>query len=350
MRKVFLFFLLLIFFINPVFAFTLNEKIGQMLIVGFEGNDVHSSFSKKSLKRIKKGEVSGIILFSKNIKSKEDLIEMNEKILNSNSITPFISIDNEGGVIQRYDFYQHKSAKEVSNLTNLQAKEEYSKMAQLEKELKINFNFAPCVDLGINPSSIIVKKQRSYSNNYKIVTNYSKIFIDEHSKNNIITSIKHFPGHGSVKGDTHLGFVDATSTFQKQELEPYIELANYNKTNTVMVSHIFNKNFDEQYPASLSKKTIDFLKNDIGFNGVIVSDDYDMRAIRDNYSLRDIIVNSINSGINILIFSNNISKKDENLPRKFRKIVKKELKKGNIKIKDIDESFNKIIELKKNLI
>ena len=91
------------------------------------------------------------------------------------------------------------------------------------------------------------------------------------------------------------------------------------------------------------------LINKIGFNGVIVSDDYDMKAIRDNYSLRDIVVNSINSGINLMIFSNNIESKDKNIAKKIRKIIKEEIKLGNIKIEDINNSYKKILQLKARL-
>ena len=343
-------FLAFLALINITYANDLDSKIGQMIIVGFNGDNINSLGYKKILKQAQKGEISGVILFSKNIKSKEDLIKMNENLINSSPITPFISIDNEGGYVQRYDFYKHKSAYEVSRLTNKEAQKEYSKMAQIQKDLKINLNFAPCVDLAINQNSIIKTKERSYGINPNIVTNYSKIFIEEHNNQGIATSIKHFPGHGSVEGDTHKGFVDATKTFKNEELKPYYDLKEYDKLNMVMVSHIFNSNIDNKYPASLSKKTIKgLLEDEIGFKGVIISDDYDMGAIRKNYSLRDIIVNSINAGVNILLFSNNIDKNDENLALKIQKIIKKEIKLGNIKEQDIENSYQKIIELKKRL-
>ena len=118
----------------------------------------------------------------------------------------------------------------------------------------------------------------------------------------------------------------------------------------VMVSHIFNSHIDKKYPASLSKKTIkEFLIDEIGFNGVIISDDYDMGAIRKNYSLREIVINSINSGINILMFSNNIEINDEDIALKIKKIIKEELALGNIKIQDINNSYNKIIKIKSYL-
>lgn len=347
MKKVLLLFLFLTSF---CFAHELDYKIAQMIIVGFDGNTINSSGYKKILKQIKNNEISGIILFEKNIKSKEDLIDMNEKLIKNSTVIPFISIDNEGGQIQRHNFIQSKTAEEISQNSEEFAQNEYSKMAELLSELKINLNFAPCVDLKINENSIIKRKQRSYGINPETISKYSKIFIEEHNKKNIITSIKHFPGHGSVMGDTHLGFVNATNTFKKEELEPYYNLKENDKMNMIMVSHIFNSNFDEKYPASLSEKTIKkLLINEIGFNGVIISDDYDMGAIRKNYSLEEIVENAINSGVNILLFSNNIETKDKNLPKKIKKIIKSDIKNGKIKIEDIDNSYTKIMNLKRKL-
>ena len=324
--------------------------IGQMILIGFRGNSVHSWNFRKISNQIKRQEIGGVILFSQNIKSKNDLIKMNGKLLSMSEIPPIISIDNEGGQIQRHIFFNNKSAKEVSSLSEIQAKEEYQNMAKSLKELNFNTDFAPCVDLEINQDSIIRKKNRSYGIDSNEVTKYASIFIEEHNKEKIITSIKHFPGHGSIKQDTHLGFADATNDFQEDELAPYINLKKYNELNMVMVSHIFNSKFDEKYPASLSEKTVkNFLINEIGFNGVIISDDYDMLAIRNNYSLRDIVVNSINSGINIMMFSNNLKFYDRNIAEKIHKIVKDEIKKGNIKISDIENSYNKILNLKNAL-
>lgn len=331
------------------FASDLDTKIGQMIIIGFNGSSPKAREFKQVHKQIKDGEIGGIILFSKNIKSASRLIKMNEKLLSANKIPPFISIDNEGGRVQRYNFTLHPSAAEISKMTQKEAHLKYGEMANLEKNLKINLNFAPCVDLALNPDSIIVKKERSYGSDYKEVSKFASIFIFEHNKRKIATSIKHFPGHGSVKGDTHKGFVDATNTATKEELKPYYDLKNYDELNLVMVSHIFNSNFDETYPASLSKKTIDFLKNDIGFKGIIISDDYDMGAIRDNYSLRDIVVTSINSGIDILLFSNNIKSNDPNLAPKIHQIIKEEILKGNIDETRINESYKKILALKREL-
>ena len=353
MKKILINFLISIFILynatDTINAQTIDEKVGQMIIVGFKGDNIKSKEFKKILKFIKNKEISGVILFSKNIKNKNDLILMIDKLKTCSDVLAFISIDNEGGYIQRFDFINFKSAKEISNLSENDARKEYSKMADVLKEIGINFNFAPCVDLAINPNSIIEKKERSYGADTKNVTKYASIMIEEHNKKNIITSIKHFPGHGSASKDTHKGIVDNTNYFDKKELEPYKNLKKYDNLNTVMISHIFNSDIDENYPASLSEKTINLLKNDIGFKGIIVSDDYDMGAIRKNYTLREIVINSINSGIDIMLFSNNIEKNDSSTAKKIHKIIKEEIKKGNIKEENINNSYKKIIELKRKL-
>ncbi len=346
-KKIILVFLLLT---SCSFALELDDKISQMIILGFNGNSVNSIGFKRILKDIENKKISGVILFSKNIKSKNDLIKMNEKILSASDITPFISIDNEGGAIQRHNFYESLTAKEISKKDEIEIKEEYSKMADLLSELKINLNFAPCVDLAINENSIIAEKQRSYGLNPNEVAKIARIFISEHNKRKIATSIKHFPGHGSAKGDTHKGFVNSTDVFEKNELVPYQELKDLDEMNMVMVSHIYNKNIDKDFPASLSEKTVrELLINDIGFKGVIISDDYDMGAIKKNYSLRDIVVNSINSGVDIMLFSNNIGKNNVNISTDIHRIIKEEIKKGTIKQEDIDRAYKKILALKAHL-
>lgn len=350
MRKIIYILLLLLFFAPFCLALNLDEKIGQMIIIGYDTDDINSKEFNSILKKVEKSQISGVILFKKNIKSKKDLIKMNNLIKSKNNLTPIVSIDNEGGQVERIDFIHNLSAFEINKKDENSIKKEYSSMAKNLKDVGINCNFAPVVDLGINEKSIIVKKQRAYSKNPNDVIRASKIFVDEHNKNKIMTTLKHFPGHGSVTGDTHKGFVDSTSTFKKEELEPYYKLINNNKLNCVMVSHIFNSDFDNTYPASLSAKTIKGkLINEIGYNGVVVSDDYDMGAIRKNYNLEEIVVNSINAGVDLMIFSNNLGYKDINIDRKINKIVKKNLKSGKIQLSEIDNSINKIIELKKEL-
>lgn len=344
MKKIFLTLFSMLFAV--CFPLSLDDKISQMIIVGFDGNNSESREFKQLLKNI--DSVSGVILFNKNIDNIKELNTMIQAIKDKSKISPFIAIDNEGGQVLRIKA-DVKSAKEVSKLSDNEAHKEYLKLAQLNYETGINLNFAPVVDLEINENSIISKKQRSYSKEYRKVAKYASILIDEHAKYGIITSLKHFPGHGSAVGDTHLGFVDNSNVFEMDELMPYYLLKDRDKTTMIMVSHIFNSNIDKDYPASLSDKTINkLLKNYIGFKGVVISDDYDMGAVRDNYKLDEIVVRAINSGVDILLFSNNLKYHDKKIAKKIHKIVKREIKKGNIKEETINCSFEKIMKLKEN--
>lgn len=350
-----LFGLLLFAFNNAAFAADVDEMVGQMIILGFNGNTVKSKGFKTVLEQVEKGEIGGVIFFEDNIKNKEEFLKMTTALKNSKAkYKPFIAIDMEGGSVLRMNenngFKNFKSAKEVSKLTTKEAYKEYSDMADELAKMNINLNFAPCVDLAINKDSIIETKERSYSKDPKIVADYAKEFIKAFDDKKIATSIKHFPGHGSPTGDTHLGFVDTTNTYKDEELIPYMELANLKPTQTVMVSHLYNKNIDARFPASLSYNTIEkMLKIQTDFKGVIVTDDLDMGAIKKNYELYEIVTLGINAGENILLFSNRANN-DDKLAKKINLIVKNGLIEGTILPSNILESYKKIIKLKKEII
>lgn len=340
---------------NAANAADIDEMIGQMIILGFNGNTVKSKGFKTVLNQVEKGEIGGVIFFEDNIKNKEEFLKMTTALKNSNAkIKPFISIDMEGGYVLRMNenngFKNFKSAKEVSKLTTKEAYKEYSDMADELAKMNINLNFAPCVDLAINKDSIIEAKERSYSSDPKIVVKYAKEFIEAFDDKKIATSIKHFPGHGSPTGDTHLGFVDATNTYKEEELIPYMELANLKPTQTVMISHLYNKNIDARFPSSLSYNTIEkFLRIQTDFKGVTITDDLDMGAIRKNYELYEIVPLAINAGENVLLFSNR-GNGDDKLAKKINLIIKNELIEGLILPSNILESYKKIIKLKKEII
>ena len=351
MNKIFLGLIFYFIFATNVYCATLNEMIGQMIIVGYHGDNVESSGFKTILKQIDNNHISGVILFEHNIIDKKNLIEMTKKIKNTKSkYMPFISIDQEGGYVQRLNkrngFEDYPTFESVSKMTKMDASKIYKDMAFDLYETGFNLNFTPCVDLSINKDSIISKKERSFSNDYNKVIDYSKIVINEHKKYNIITTLKHFPGHGSAIGDTHLGFVDATLGWDKNEIKPYISLLKYNPNQMVMVAHTYNGNFDSKYPSSLSKKTINgYLRKKLKFNGVVITDDLDMLAIKNNYTLDETIINAINAGVNILLFCN-FKEENPQLPEKIHNIIIKAINEGKIKEEDIKVSYNKILKLK----
>ncbi|MBR2387048.1 hypothetical protein IKA92_07125 [bacterium] len=343
----------LAFCFNQAYGATLENMIGQKLMVGFHGNS-HSRQFKTVLKQIKRGEVGGVIIFKHNFKNKKELLELTDKINNSKApCKPFIAVDEEGGVIQilnaKNGFKNFISAKKIVLLNDNVAHTQYSNMAKILKEAGFNINFAPTVDLNLNKDSIINKKERSFSADPNVVNKYASIVIEEHFREKIITSIKHFPGHGSLASDTHKGFSDASNSWDVIELEPYKKLINKNNLQTVMVSHVFINKIDSNYPASMSENTIKkLLREEIGFNGVVVTDDLQMGAIKNNYSLDETIIQTSKASADILLFAN-FFEPDMKIPKKAVKIIKKAIENGEITEEEIEKSYNRIIELKNNL-
>lgn len=346
----------------------LRKKISQMLIVGFNGTEITQD--NPIYNDIINENISGVILFSKdfkkilakekdttkNIKSPKQLKALIKQIKTLSPSKLFISIDEEGGQISRLpssmgfkaETLSHKELGEKDNtkLTYKQA----DKIAKTLKNLGVNVNFAPCVDLAINKESpIIYKKGRSFSDDPQIVVKHAQQYIQAHNKYNILTVAKHFPGHGSAIDDSYKGFTDVTSTWNKIEIEPYTELNNKGLLNAVMIAHVYNENLDKDYPATLSKNVItDILKNETGFKGLIITDDMQMYAISENYSLEDSIILAINAGNDILLFGNNI-KSDKNIAKEFNDIVFNAVKDGKIPQDRIEESYNKIMKIKAGL-
>lgn len=341
---------------------SLDQKIGEMLILGFRGTEV--SKSSKIINDINKYNIGGIILFDydapsktweRNIKSPEQtkiLIE-NIKELTKNDL--FIAVDAEGGYVNRlkpkYGFIEIESAQEMGKKDS---QETFTKASPLGIELNhlgFNLNFAPVVDVNINPENpVIGYLERSFNENPERVYEHASYFIDAMHEYNIMTAIKHFPGHGSSKNDSHLGLVDITETYNKEsELLPYKKLIEDNKLNMIMTAHVINRNIDSENPATLSSIFLqDILRNELGYNGVIVSDDMQMGAIIDNYGFEESIIKAINSGCDLLIFSNNNREYDEDIAEKVVNIIKNAVKENKITEQKINDSYNRIKKLKQN--
>ncbi|HHD75399.1 MAG TPA: glycoside hydrolase family 3 protein [Campylobacterales bacterium] len=303
---------------------SLEEKIGSMLMVGFMGTSAPQD--SQICQDIRKYDLAGVILFdmnpvnkrkSKNIANKAQLTKLTQELQAcSKDGKLLISVDQEGGKVQRlkskYGFYgKFPKASDVIKLSDARVKQHYEEMGAELASVGINYNLAPDVDLAINKKNyVIYKLGRSYGANPKQVVKYASIFMDAMHDNGVLTSLKHFPGHGSSMGDTHKGFVDVTSLWKEVELEPYGMLAQTKTIDTVMVAHVFNKKLDPKYPATLSSKIVNGkLRGEFGFNGVVITDDLQMGAINHKYGLKNTLKLAINAGNDILLFGNQLSVK-----------------------------------------
>lgn len=334
---------------------SLSIKIGQMLLIGFADTKV----DEKVLKEIKDGKVGSVIIFEKNIPKTNSYIGLKKIVWTyqqAATIPLFIAIDQEGGRVNRlkekYGFPRSVSASYAGKSKSLDTVRFYAEAtAATLAGLGININFAPTVDLATNPNNpIIAKVERSYSANEDTVSMMAKVFIEEHRKLGIITVLKHFPGHGSSKDDTHLGIADVTNTWDKKELTPYKKLLNEGYVDGVMSAHIVNKKLDARgLPGTLSDSILGkVLRQEIGYQGVVFSDDMQMHAITKHYGLEEAIKLAILAGIDIMTFSNNISGSEERTVDKVHGIIKKLVQQGTISEQRINESFKRIMALKKS--
>ena len=162
--------------------------------------------------------------------------------------------------------------------------------------------------------------------------------------------MKHFPGHGSSRDDSHLGLPDVTLQWNPGELEPFRRLIQEQLPDLVMTAHLFNSNWDREYPATLSREVVNtMLREDLGFGGVIISDDMQMEAIVENYTLEKGIQRAVEAGIDILLFANNSSYDPEIASRAFN-ILRDLVNRGALSPDRIQESYLRILKLKENLI
>jgi beta-N-acetylhexosaminidase len=351
---------ILIFTYISIFAGTINDTelkkmIGQMIVIGFD--DQHINKNSKIIKQINDYNLGGVILFdifyndrekNKNISSPKQLQLLTKNLQKFSNHHILISVDQEGGKVARlkpkYGFAEFLSAKKTAQLSIPHAKSSYKKMANMLKENGINTNFAPVVDLEVNPKNrVIVGLERSFSASPKKVSEYAKILIDEQKKAGVISVLKHFPGHGSSLGDSHLGFVDISDTWSKKELEPYKQLIKQKSVDMIMTAHVFNSHLDKKYPATLSYNVnTKLLRQEMGYKGVIVSDDLQMRAISKHFTLKQTVTLAINSGVDILLFGNQLAKQDLD---ELVDTIFKQVKNGSIPHAKIVEANKRIKKL-----
>ncbi len=341
-------------------AADLRTRIAQMLVVGFEGAELTED--NHIVRDIRDLHIGGVILFDfdqpaleyrRNIESPAQLKRLTGQLKALDS-TLIISIDQEGGFVNRlkvrYGFPASVSAARLGRLNDPEAtRRAAATMAQTLREAGVNVDFAPCVDLNINPNNpVIGAVERSYSADPDIVIEHAGIVLEELRKEGIAGCLKHFPGHGSSTADTHLSSADVTKTWRPEELEPYKALAR--KAPMVMTSHIFNADLDPEYPATMSRKILTgILREEIGFRGVIITDDLAMGAMVDNYSLEQILVSAVNAGADMLCLSNNGDSYDPEIVPRAIEIIAAAVEDGRIPRSRINASYLRIKKLKNSL-
>ena len=337
----------------------LDKQIGQMLMVGFKGFEVADT--SHVIRDIRDYHTGGIILFDydmptrtpyRNIESPEQVRRLISDLQNLSEVPLFMAVDQEGGRVARLKtdrgFASHVSAEYLGNLNNSDSTRYYAaNMAVQLNDLGFNVNFAPVVDLNTNPENpVIGQLDRSFSANAGLVTEHAGIFLEEFTTKNILGVLKHFPGHGSAWNDSHVGMADVTETWEEIELEPYRNLVQMDSPFAVMTAHVFNENLDPEVPATLSRIVqTGLLREQIGFDGVLFSDDMQMDAIRSYYGLEMAVEQAILAGVDVLVFANN-SVYDPDIVPRVTGIIKNLIDEGVLSEERIRESYNRIMAAK----
>lgn len=308
----------------------MKQKLYQMFILGCDGGGY-----KQALKE----GLGGIIFFTKDIQSAEQFRALIEDIKAQSLIPPFLSIDQEGGRVERteniHNGKKYLSAKYAHSKGIL--KEQTKAIAQELKSYGINLNFAPCIDVNTNPNNPIIG-ERAFSDNAKDVIKCEKIVSQTYRENGIIPCVKHFPGHGDANADSHLTLpkIDLSLDEMQEHIEPFRACA---KTiEMVMVAHLHCTCFEKEViPTSLSKNAISYLRG-LGFDGIAISDDMIMAGA----DIADACEKGIRAGLNMFIYRNSTSETIEII----EKIAKKAKTDKELQ-ENIEKSYEKIIKLKK---
>jgi beta-N-acetylhexosaminidase len=264
-----------------------------------------------------------------------------------------IAADNEGGQVQRLHprlgYTAAPSHAELGSQDDLTLTElESRRIARTLKEAGINWNLAPVVDVALNPeNAVIVQRGRSFSALPERVTAHARAFVLGHRAENVLTSLKHYPGHGSSRDDSHLGFVDVTETAQLDaELAPYRQLIVEGLADSVMTAHVFNSRLDSKYPSTLSAATIGKLRGELGYDGVVVSDDLHMGAIVQHYGIEEAALMALQAGVDVLLLSNNGAKYDPEVADRVHAAILKALADGRLDPGLVEASYNRVQKLK----
>ncbi|PIE60072.1 MAG: glycoside hydrolase family 3 [Desulfobulbus propionicus] len=331
-----------------------------MFLVGFRGEQVEpGSWLERAIVHEK---VGGVVLFDRNIDktvqnfySPASLRKVINSVMELSDYRILIAVDQEGGNICRLKstdgFQLIESAEEMSGKGLENTRQQAGRLADMLREYNINLNFAPVVDLNSHPANPVIGKYgRSFGRDANEVTAHAQVIVEEHRKRNIGCCLKHFPGHGSSGGDSHLDFVDISVSWRSEELIPYEKLIKTGHCDAIMTGHLVNVALDKAgLPATLSPEMITgLLRRKLGFKGVVFSDDMQMAAVTKGWSYKKAVQLAVVAGIDMLIIGNNLLYQ-ENAVEEGKKAIVELLEQGVVPEQRIKQSLTRIHEFTKKL-
>lgn len=330
---------------NMIDQMSIEEKVGQMVIVGVEGNTFNSDIGKM----INDYHIGGFIFMGKSVKNTSQLLKLvnDIKTANANNKIPlFLSLDQEGGKVDRMpeEFKRYPSNMAIGKINNRELSYNIGNTLAYEiSSFGFNMDFAPVLDINSNPKNPVIG-DRSFGTSSQLVSSLGVETMKGIQRGNVISVVKHFPGHGDTSVDSHVGLPKVNKDLKQLEsfeLIPFKEAVK-NNVDGIMIGHILLPKIDSKYPASLSSVVInDILREQLDFKGIVITDDMTMGAISKNYNIGDAAVRSINAGSDIILIAHDYNKGIEAVTSIIRAVNS-----GNIKMDRIDESLYRILKLK----
>jgi beta-N-acetylhexosaminidase len=341
----------------PGTGLTLREKIARLLVVGFRGLTVDEA---PWIRRAIAGQgLGGVILFDRhrattkprNVASASQvrtlISELRALAVDRNLI---VAIDQEGGLVTRlspkYGFPALASEATIGEQGDAAVQEWAEGLVATLADVGVNLNLAPVVDVNVNPTNPAVGAlDRAFSADPAIVGRDAAVEIEAHRARGVRTALKHFPGLGSATANTDFGVADVTSTWTGVELQPYRHLLGLGLVDAVMAAHVVNGQIDASAPASLSRLTVDgLLRRDLGWDGVVVTDDLQAAAITDAFGFAESIHLALVAGNDLLLFANQ-QVYDDGIVGRVVDIVEGLVQDGTITEARIDASVERVARL-----
>lgn len=339
----------------------LDHMLGSMLMLGFRGAALAPD--DPFLAMIKDGKIGNVILFDKdvsdnsprNIISPEQLGRLTESIKSAAGGPILIGIDQEGGQVRRLKaqkgFFDLPSAQVMGQASPKGTFDLADQSAREMAKLGINLDLAPVVDVDTNPfNPAIGRLGRAFSSDAQTVARHALAFGMALAKNGVVPTLKHFPGQGCAKEDSHLGLADISQCWNPEiDLLPYAEIFSQGWPGAVMTGHLFQRDLDNDLQATFSKKIITgLLRDGLGWQGVVISDDLQMKGAGGGRELKELMQLAIEAGVDIILLGNNLEW-DPALPQKAWQTLRALVDEGKVTPDRVRQSWNRISALRATL-
>lgn len=328
-------------------AMTLEQKLGHMLLLGFIGSTAQTGGADIIEEHLVEGRIGGVLFLRHNVRSREGAEGLAARF-KAAAPKAWLALDQEGGLVQRLSrdlgYTWIPRAMQVVEERGLAGAEDiYAIGAREFTEAGFNMNLAPVADLHDPENAVIGRYGRAYGTDGEAIAAYASRFVDAYRNAGAICVIKHFPGHGRSRGDSHDGFVDITETWSREELDPFQRLIASAHAPMIMGGHLTHQGLDPSgVPATFSGPILNgLLREELGYEGVIMTDDLDMGAIRQAYDQRQAVLRSIEAGNDIIMLSNSAAPNME-LPQTILRWVEEAIEEGRFDEARIDRSVERI--------